>query len=388
MHGIIKPQSSQDSSVTTDWGTEARGWARRNRWFLIIVVLPTLLVALYQYVLAADQYQSEAHFVVRTGDNAPTPSSGLSQFLGLGGGMSQSRSEAMSVNDFLNSQQAVDLLNKRINLVERFRRSEADIATRLWFSEPTPEMLLRYYRKRVDVNFNQDSGITSLKVRSFRPDDSFAIISELLKLGEERVNMLNRRSQTDALALARRQVAEAETALVDIQGRMTAFRQNRGDLDPEGSGKAQIGLVTSLEGQLTTARAQLSAMRGIIAPSSPQYVATAARVRALEAQVAGQRGRLTSGGGAIAASLGNYQDLQIRQEFAAKRYEVAAARLEKARDDATKQQLYIVRVVDPNTPVKSEYPKRGETLLTVFLSLMVAYGIGWLLVAGVREHSL
>lgn len=388
MHGIIKPQSSQDMPAENGWFSSTLGWGHRNRWFLIIVVVPTLLIAVYQYLIASDQFQSEAHFVVRTGDNAPTQNSGLSQFLGLGGGMSQSRSEALSVIDFLNSQQAVDILNKRIGLVKRFRRPEADFATRLWFSEPTPETLRRYYREHVDITTNQDSGISSIKVRSFRPEDSYQIVGELLELGEERVNMLNRRSQTDALKTARRQLVEAETAIVDIQGRMTAYRQNRGDLDPEGSGKAQIGLVSSLEGQLTAARAQLNAMRGIIAPSSPQYVATAARVRALEAQVTSQRGQLTSGGGAIAARLGGYQELRIRQEFAAKRYEVAAARLEKARDDATKQQLYIVRVVDPNMPVKSEFPKRGTIILTIFISLLLAYGIGWLLVAGVREHSL
>lgn len=388
MHGIIKPQSSDDIADQPHWSETTRNWARRNRWFLIIVALPTLLAALYYYVLASDQYQSEAHFIVRTADNAPMPSGGFSQLLGLSGGMSQSRSDAMSVNDYLDSQQAVNTLNATTNLVARFRRPEADFATRLWFAEPKPETLLSYYRRQVNVKLNQDTGITSLRVRAFRPDDSYAIINQLLSMGEARVNEINRRSQTDQLSNARRQLAEAEEALVDIQTKMTAFRQQRGDLDPEGSGRAQIGLVTTLQGQLTNARAQLNAMQGIISPSSPQYVALSARVRALEGQVAGQAGKLTSGGGAIAARLGNYQDLQIRQQFAAKRYEVVAANLEKARDAATKQQLYIVRVVDPNVAVKSEYPKRGEILLTIFLSLLVAYGIGWLLVAGVREHSL
>lgn len=387
MHGIIKPQSSLDSAEER-WTDKLGGWAYRNKWLVLLVLLPTLLVAVYYYLIASDQYQSEAHFIVRTADSAPMPSGGFSQLLGLGGGASQSRSEAMSVNDYLDSQQAVNLLNRRVNLVEKFRRPEADIATRLWFSDPTPEMLMRYYRGKIDVRFNQETGITTLRTRAFRPEDSYAIINQLLAMGEERVNLLNRRSQTDALKNARRQLAEAEQSLLEVQSRLTAFRQQRGDLDPERSGTAQLGLVTTLQGQLTAARAQLNAMSGIIAPSSPQYVATAARVRALEAQVAGQTGKLTSGGGAIAARLGNYQDLQIRQEFAAKRYEVAAANLEKARDTAMKQQLYIVRVVDPNVPVKSEYPQRGKLLLTVFLSLMIAYGIGWLLVAGVREHSL
>lgn len=388
MHGIIKPQPIQEAFDQPDWSSSVRAWVKRNRWFVIIVLLPTLVAALYYYLLAADQYQSEAHFIVKTADSTPMPSSGFSQLLGLGGGSSQSRSEAMSVNDYLESQQAVNLLNDRVNLVERFRRPEADIATRLWYAQPTPEMLKRYYDKQIDVKLSQETGITTIKVRSFRPGDSLEIISHLLRMGEDRVNLLNRRSQTDAIANAERQVADAEQALVQIQSRLTAFRQQRGDLDPEGSGKAQIGLVTTLQGQLTNARAQLNAMQGIIAPNSPQYVATAARVRALEAQVGSQAGKLTSGGGAIAARLGNYQDLQIRQDFAAKRYEVAAAALEKARDTASKQQLYIVRVVDPNLPVKSEYPKRGEILLTILLSLLLTYGIGWLLVAGVREHSL
>ena len=387
MHGIIKPHSDQQTEQH-DLREQFVGWARRNKWFLAIVLVPTFVVAAYYYLLAADQYQSEAHFIVKTGDNSPMPSGGLSQLLGMGGGLSQARGEAIAVNDYLDSQQAVLALNGSTDLVERFRRPEADYATRLWYSQPTPEALLKYYRRMVDVQSNPETGITVLKVRSFRPEDSYVIVNQLLRLGEERVNMINRRSQNDALANARRSLVEAERDLATIQGRLTGFRQTQGDLDPSGSGKAQIELVATLQGQLTNARAQLNAMQGIISPSSPQYVATAARVRALEAQVAGQTGKLTGGGGAIAARLGNYQDLQIRQEFASKRYEAAAANLERARETAIRQQLYIVRVVDPNLPVKSQYPQRGKIVLTVFLSLLVAYGIGWLLAAGVREHSL
>ena len=39
MHGIIKPQPLHDSTVKTDWPAEILGWARRNKWFLIIVML-------------------------------------------------------------------------------------------------------------------------------------------------------------------------------------------------------------------------------------------------------------------------------------------------------------------------------------------------------------
>ena len=221
MHGIIKPHSADALVERQHWSEKLRVWSWRNKWFLAIVVVPTLLAALYYYIVAADQYQSEAHFIVRTADASPMPTSGFSQFLGLGGGMSPSRGEAMSVNDYLDSQQVVNRIDDKLNLVERFRRPEADIATRLWFSQPTPEMLLRYYRRQVNVKYNQETGITTLQVRAFRPSDSFAIINELLALGEGRVNEINRRSQTDQLASARRQLAEHDFQRMQAAGGST-----------------------------------------------------------------------------------------------------------------------------------------------------------------------
>jgi capsular polysaccharide transport system permease protein len=111
-------------------------------------------------------------------------------------------------------------------------------------------------------------------------------------------------------------------------------------------------------------------------------------VRSLERELAGQSGRLTGTGQSIAGNLGGYEDLKVRQDFVAKRYEAAAANLEKAREQASRQQLYLVRIVEPNMPVKSEFPQRGRIVLTVLLGLLIAYLIGWLLVAGVREHAL
>jgi capsular polysaccharide transport system permease protein len=38
--------------------------------------------------------------------------------------------------------------------------------------------------------------------------------------------------------------------------------------------------------------------------------------------------------------------------------------------------------------VKSLYPERGRIVITVFFSLLIAYAVGWLMLAGVREHKM
>lgn len=387
MHGFMQPATT-DIEPRIAVRTRLVAGLRKYRWLLLIVVFPTLTVAAYLYLYAADQYRSEAHYIVRApASSRPAMPSGLGALLG-GGGVGSDQSQAMSVSDYLTSHDVVAELRARADLVGRFRRPEADILSRLAEDNPTPEALLKYYRKQVDVHYDEETGITSLTVNAFRPTDAYAIARSLLTLGEQRVNTMNVRSFSDAVVLSRRQLGEAELALSKIQREMTAFRQTGRDVNPQGSATAQIGLVSQLNGNLSAARAQMALTAQIIGTDNPQHRALSQRVRSLETQVSAQQGRLAGTGTAIAAGLGDYERLQLQQQFLAKRYDAASAAFEAARQQAVQQQLYIVRVVDANLPQKSLYPKRATTVLTVFAALLVVWGIGWLLAAGVREHAV
>ena len=360
---------------------------RKHRAFFFVVVLPTMLVAAYYYLVAADQYRSQAHYLVRAGATAATPSSSIGASLGLGAVLGGGQSEAMSVSDYMTSPDVVASLDKMIGLVARFQRPEADLVSRLRHINPTPEDLLKYYRKQVDVRYDAETGITMLSVNAFRAEDAYAINSALLTLGERRVNEMNQRSFGDAVSLSQRQLAEAERALTGVQNQLTAFRQTQRDVNPTGSAEAQLKLLTDLQGKLADARAQQSNTRALIGTANPQYVALSQRVVSLTAEIARQSGTLTGGGSAIAADLGDFERLRMQQEFLAKRYDFASAGYEASRQQAVRQQLYVVRVVNPNMPVKPLFPKRLTIVATVFVVLLLVFAIGWLIQAGTREHA-
>lgn len=387
MHGILNPDTADVSATRTHAGHAVIEFLKRRRRWLLVVAAPTALVAGYYGLIAAPQYESEAHFVVRSSQGSTPQPSGLGAALSMVGAASPAQSEGMSVSDYLSSHDAVDTLVRKGNLVERYQRPEADFLSRLRPENPTPETTLKYFRSRADVKLDTDTGITTMRVRAFRPTDAYAIMSNMLALGEARVNMLNQRAYASSLGVARRQLAEAEAGVTQSQQALTGFRQTRRNIDPVATGEAQIGVVSTLQGALAQARAQQATMAGAISPNSPQARAMNAQVRSLEAQVAAESGRLTGGGTAIAANVGGYQELELRQQFAAKQYEVAATGVQRAREQAEKQQLFIVRIVEPNMPGKALYPKSLSIILTVFLALSLAYGVGWLIAAGVREHA-
>ncbi|MCY1168535.1 polysaccharide export inner-membrane protein, BexC/CtrB/KpsE family [compost metagenome] len=359
---------------------------KAHRAFLLVVVVPMLLVALYLGPITSNQYVSEAHFVVRAAGSGQTAASGLGQLLGINSAMPASQTESLALGDYLTSHDAVTALDTRLHLASLFQRPEIDLLSRLW-QQAAPETLLKYYRKQVNLHYSSETGITTMTVRAFRPDDAYRIASTLLDIGEARVNTLNKRGYDDALRVTRVQLAEAEAELTSVQQRLTQFRQKGHDIDPVRSSTAQIELVSGMRGQLAAARAQLASMAGGISPSAPQYRVAKKRVAALAAQLGAQEARMTGTSRTMAVGLGVYEELQLRQDFAAKRYSAAAAALEAAREQAGRQQLFVVRVVEPNWPVKPLYPQRLVTLLSIFGGLLLAYGIGWLIAAGVREHA-
>lgn len=385
MHGVIQPKGMHGG--TRGIAARLKDFCSANRFFLVIVILPTLLAAAYFYLIASDQYESSTDFVIRHAE-APASNGGVGQIFGFSLGTPSTASEAFLVQRFLLSHDAVAELRREDNLVSRFRPAGADWYSRLWSADPTPERLLKYYLQQVALDQDETSGITHLTVHTFRPEDSYALTSKLLGMGEQQINAINQQTYKDQVSSAKRELDEAAGQLTAIQQRLTGFRRTHEDVDPEGTGRAQLSMVTSLTASLVQARGQLVAMGRAVSEASPQYRALQRQVQALEAQVAGQSSQMAGSGHSVASRLGDYEQLVIEREETSKLHAAMAAQYAQAVAEAKRKQLYLVRVVEPNRAVKSLFPERGKIVLTVFASLFFAYAIGWLLWAGVREHSI
>lgn len=362
-------------------GALARALRHPFTWW---VLAPTLLAAAYFYLLASPQYVSEARFVVRSRADAPQLSLGMVLSAAVGGA-GQSGTEAHSVRDFLLSHDAVMRAHERLDLVAIWGREEADPIARLRYDDP--ERLTRYYNGMVTASYDTTTGVVTLRVRSFRPEDSKAIAETLLALSEDLVNRLSARAREDALRVAREEVAIAERRVLDSREALTRFRERQQDLDSAGSAQAAVQTIAQLEAALVAAQAELRERMAFMRPDNAALQVTRNRIAALERQIAEERSRRTQGEGALAQQLATFERLMLEREFADRQLASATASLETARMEAQRQQLYLARVVEPNLAVYPLYPRKLISVGSIFLGLSVAFGIGWLLVAGMREHA-
>jgi capsular polysaccharide transport system permease protein len=336
---------------------------------------------------------SEARFVVHSrgndgGGQAALRAAAASGFGGFGGAMASG--EANSIRNFLSSLDAVMQANEKLDLIELWRRPEADFVARLWFTEP--ERIARFFNQMVNVTLDPVTGVTTLRVRSFRPEDSKALTETLLVAAESLVNRLSERARGDTLQLAQQEIEIAERRVQESRAALVRFREQERELDSAGAVQSALVLRGQLEGALAQARAELTERQQFMRPDNPALQATRNRIEALERQISAERSRHTDttanvGGAVLARQLAAYERLMLEREFADKQLASATVSLETSRIEAQRQQLYLSRIVQPNLAVYPLYPRSFINSASIFLGLAIAYGIGWLLVVGMREHA-
>lgn len=376
--------SGEVPSVWQRWIARCKEFVRERPWFSAIVLLPGAVAILYYGLIASNIYVSEARYIVRSVNGArPSPLTTMLQNTGL----SASPDEAYSVRDFILSRDITRRLERAHDLKALLSRPEGDFIT----SYPPPfaghsfEQLYRVYGRFVSVTVDETTGISTLKVRAYRPDDARNMANAILTYSEDLINRLNDRARHDAVDVAQREVARCEQRIADAQAALTAYRLQNRTLDPEHASGAVLELAAKLSGEAAAAQAQLSEVLKA-SPDSPMIPVLRRRIAALNGQIAAERNKVVGSDNGAVRTISEYERLMLEREFADKNLASAVVSLQTARLEAQRKQIYLDRVVEPNLPDYPLYPRRLISILEVILSALLIYGIGWLISASVREH--
>jgi capsular polysaccharide transport system permease protein len=369
------------------------GWPRLRRHLLLsrhrvlrwTLLLPSILAVIYYGLIAANQYESEARFVVRSAAR-PDMSSTLSFLVQLG--LARSQDDSFIVQDFIGSRDAVDQLKVRLPLLRIYGHDSADFLAgypSLLYG-PEEEQLYRYLKDMISVVHSERTGISTLRVRAFDAADARAVAETLLQLGEELVNRLNTRLQTDAVAHSAGEVKVAQERLIEAQTRLTEFRNREMMVDPGQNAVALAELIAHLSGELAVVQSQVAEMKASAA-ASPQLVGMQRKTTALEQQIAQERRRIAEDRDGLATRIAAYERLQLEREFAQRLLATSEAELVRTRNDAARQMLYLERVTGPHTPDYARQPRRLRLMCTAVAANLIVILLVWLIVSGMREHA-
>jgi len=358
----------------------------RDHPFTTWVILPSLVIAAYLFFVATPQYLTEARFTVRQQQARAASNAVGGELLGSAGFVVSPENIA-SVRDFLVSHDAVRKARERMNLVNVWRPPEADPLFRLWWANPTAERLRWFFRMQVKAHVDASTGITDLQVWSFSPKDSQELSRILMNLSEELVNSMNLQIREESMRATRVELRRAEQRVTDARVALTVFRQQERAVDPAASATAAVSTISALDSDLTRARAELQSLLSFARPGSPQIQNLQNRIRGLESQIVEERSRMANIGSGVTEQLETFARLNAEVGLAQTQLESSIVALDRAQGDTTRQQIFLLRIVEPNLAERSLFPLPYWLSLYAFASLSLVYGLAWLILAGMREHA-
>ncbi len=355
--------------------------------FIGFVLLPVFASAFYLAIFASDQYAAEMRFAVRGGEQRAS-SDPVSSLMGVSTVRVQ---DSQIVAQYIKGQGMVEALERTIKLREMFAwPGKADFIFGFNTSRPI-ERLVKYWWWQVDVEIDRLSGIITVVVRAFTPQDALAIAQNVIAASETLVNELTERSRRDALKQAQSELTLAERIL---QGKIQAMRELRSAeqiLDPTKSSEALTKLIGDMRLETVKMQSDYEAQKQSVSENSPQMRVLAARIKAVHDQIRQLEERMTgtnpNQNPALADSMSRFDRLRVEYEFAQKQYVESAAALERARIEVEAQQVYLTTFLQPVLAEEALYPKRWWIMAAILSICLALWGIGVGIAVLVRNYS-
>ena len=353
--------------------------------FLVCVVLPTLIFAAYQLLWATDRYESQAKVIVQQPDSASTMDSGMALLTGLTG--SSSGSDPELVKAYIYSNDMLEYLNNKVALRLHYSQSNIDFFSRI-HDDDSIEALNQYYQEHVDVVLDEASGVITIAAQGFDSEYAQLLTNTIVQRAEWFINSIGHQLANAQLDFMQGEHKRIEQRLADAQKDLLTYQQKYNLLDPTAEGTAKQQITYTLEGKIAVKQTEIKTLKAIMNANSPQVRGLQNELKALNAQLAIERDKLSQSGLdeiPISELLSKFTDYKIKMDLALQAYTSSQISLEKSRIEAYRQLKYLIVVEQATLSEDSKYPDVVYNISLFLLLLSLAFGIGKIVISTVRE---
>lgn len=354
--------------------------------FIYIVVLPFFAVGLYYAFFAIDRYVSISKVVVRQPQDSQATNIPSLALL-MGGTNPTSREETLFLQEFVESYDMMNYLEKEYGWIEAYASQTTDP---LYFlnKESPSEDLLRFYNRIVTTHFDDLTGLLEVEVQAPDPQLAEKMLDGILKESERFVNEISHKMARDQMKFFEVELDNARRNYEEKKNNLIAFQSANNLLDAKAAAQSRAEIIAGLDTLLTTERANLKALMSTLSPSSPQVHQQRTKIRAIEQQLEAEKKFLVSSadGDQLNVIAAKFQNFTIDVGIAEESYKLAVTALENARIEASKKIRSLVTVVSPNLAQRAIYPDRLYNLATLFVLLLLLYGVVRFVIATIEDH--
>ncbi|MCJ2049549.1 capsule biosynthesis protein [Methylobacterium sp. J-070] len=329
--------------------------------FVICFVLPTLAGAIYYGLIASDRYVSEARFAIRPALGSSEKGSSETGGNNSSGQSQMAAQDTLITREYILSRPMLETIEAQLPIRQWFSSDSIDYFSRFDPEKPI-EKFLRYWKRRVDVEIEGGSGILSVTVAAFDPDQSFALAKAVMKEAERMVNDLSVKSRQDAVAESTRELKRAEERMTEIRLATRDLRNREGILDAQKSNDTNLKLIAEMRAARINLAVQLAIGQRDLGPDSRRIMDFKQQIKDLDDNIARIERQSASQDPeqkrVLSDALTRFEALETDRKNAEKYYQQVLTAYERSRIVAARQIEFFSPIVEPVRASSAIEPRR------------------------------
>lgn len=360
----------------------------KNKLVLGMIIIPFLVAVVYLTLFAADRYVSSSQVVVRqqeSGSQGTMP--GIAMLMGAVDPVS--REDTLYLKEYIISHDMLAILEQKLGWTAHYAGKWTDPFFDL-SKDATQEEKLAFYQKLVNTEYNETTGLLTIKVEAFTPEYAESVLQEILLQSERFVNSITRSMADEKLAFSQRELVTATERYEEMRGKMVSFQNQYQIISADVAVESVSQIIASLEASIAMERASLNGLKTRLSANAPQIKAQQNKINALVSQLESEQRRATSGEFETAEVLNtvssDYRRLQVDVMVAEELYKASLAIVENAKLETIRNIRSLIAVVKPNLPQEASYPRRLYNLITILIVLLLLYGVTRFVMASIEDH--
>lgn len=356
-------------------------WAKLGSF--AFVLLASILMVFYYWVIASPRYVSETQFMVKQANSTESPFSGLAAIGSISGGMR----DALVLKKYIESREMAVALDQAVSLKAHYERDDFDLISRL-AHESTIEEYVEFYQNHISVLHDELSDVLYVEVQTYEANYSLQVAQTLLKLSENFINELGSKMAQEQVGYAQKEVERSYGELKKFQSDLVNFQDKFKLYNPEQQGGALVGAINELESEIIRQQTELKSLLAFMRDDAAEVKAKKIRINSLERQLAEEKNRLTNQDQQSLNKINvDFQEIKLNAELASDLYKTSLAGLESVRSEAYRKLKHLLVIENPALAEEDRYPRRIYNILTWFVCLVLLYLVARLILAIVKEHK-
>lgn len=380
--GLKGKRKTDPGIIQANYSLKPRSFISTLVGFLMFVVLPTTAVAYYWWGVAADRYVTEFRYSVRGGAMNPEGGSG-GGVLGGGAGALVYAADSFILEDYLSSVTAFRDAAEHVPVREMLGK-DGDDPVRGYDPDAPIEDLIGYWRRAVTANFDAITGITTVTVSLFTPEDSRMLGEQLVTELDRVVDELSRDARERMLRYVNGEVERAAAELDEARQELEAFRRENNIISPVEEATIGTTIIGALSEELAKRRVELRSLLSR-SPANPRIDSLREQIAAIEAQLREEnRQRGSDDERALPRTLTNFDELQSTYEIAREQFVNTLRLKQEAEAAATLSQSQLVVFVPPRQAAQATEPERILMTAKIAAIILVAWIVARIFLASLR----